>query len=988
MTSSSSSSSTSRSVWSRMLLHEPESAASGASSDNLPAGIQSSASSYSFEAGDEGYDNILSPSLSSMASSNVHTGSNPVSSASISSSFTTNRKLFSLHRSDKADDKEKNYFNSFSSFSQQQDPQFLPDVAKPLAPTKSLCVKLGGSTSSISASPDATRLVCGGDKILKIIALVELDESAAPKTSFTSIPGIRGRNRSDANADSERNPSSPSHNQRSPPNTEQPASDIDFKSGHRLGEVLEINARKKLMGITDTMWHPIDSDTITTASSNGVVVQWSVSRRAPTAVFDWLRNAVNCVCSHPLESSTHLAATQDGTVRKLDARSVKEAACEFKAPAGVGACRQVRFDPHDSHKFAAVYDNGSIHCWDIRFNKQSDNKIAAHQGPAYSLDFHRDKRNVIATGGRDRFIHVWDLSQHKARCTSTVQTIASVRRVLWRPGYRSHQIASCSQLHDDKVHVWDLQRPYVPIRSWKNNNKDVATGILWGTGAGTVMLSCSKDGTASRYIWSDALEPQKDAKRRSSAIGWSVRGDLCSVDARKSSTRGSVKKSSRSSFVPLFGVGKNSSSINKSNNLSKRQQSIITIYPLSHLEKKGENIELEDDIVRRCTVSFRQLAKSYRFCGGSIHELCAHNAMVAKKHNETEALQAWLMLTEIHKEDTISSRNSSGGQEDPYSSLNRLNISRAPDLKEEKGSRNVLSFSWANPDQLDVQDPSDKKYSMADSNDETKQLSAPGGEPKNLQDALRLVPDLPSNWTLKDEAFNVQEPISSDTDDSVDFEDEGLIISLETRNDPTRLDFFFGNELGGSDIMLDSCPPLKLPPPIIPNWKGYDIVAQLLSFYAERGDVQMSVTVLLILKGVDQILELIPEANQEQWFCSYCDLLDRHRLWNERAQVIRCSHLASVQMLNQSSTTVYTNCGTCAKPLEDNSTGWYCKRCDDLTNTCSICHLPVKGSYVYCQGCGHGGHSNCMQSWFSSHKICPTGCGHLCEFNTWGRKEH
>jgi len=40
----------------------------------------------------------------------------------------------------------------------------------------------------------------------------------------------------------------------------------------------------------------------------------------------------------------------------------------------------------------------------------------------------------------------------------------------------------------------------------------------------------------------------------------------------------------------------------------------------------------------------------------------------------------------------------------------------------------------------------------------------------------------------------------------------------------------------------------------------------------------------------------------------------------------------------------------------------------------------VRGIYIWCQGCAHGGHINHMREWFNNNRQCPTGCGHLCEY--------
>lgn len=41
---------------------------------------------------------------------------------------------------------------------------------------------------------------------------------------------------------------------------------------------------------------------------------------------------------------------------------------------------------------------------------------------------------------------------------------------------------------------------------------------------------------------------------------------------------------------------------------------------------------------------------------------------------------------------------------------------------------------------------------------------------------------------------------------------------------------------------------------------------------------------------------------------------------------------------------------------------------------------PVKGLYVWCQGCGHGGHLNHMNTWYKKFSVCPVaGCEHVCD---------
>ena len=66
--------------------------------------------------------------------------------------------------------------------------------------------------------------------------------------------------------------------------------------------------------------------------------------------------------------------------------------------------------------------------------------------------------------------------QNPARIKSinSVQTIASVARIKWRPK-RPYHIASCALLVDCGINVWDIRRPYIPFATF-NEHKDVVSG--------------------------------------------------------------------------------------------------------------------------------------------------------------------------------------------------------------------------------------------------------------------------------------------------------------------------------------------------------------------------------------------------------------------------------------------------------------------------------------------------------------------------------
>ena len=47
---------------------------------------------------------------------------------------------------------------------------------------------------------------------------------------------------------------------------------------------------------------------------------------------------------------------------------------------------------------------------------------------------------------------------------------------------------------------------------------------------------------------------------------------------------------------------------------------------------------------------------------------------------------------------------------------------------------------------------------------------------------------------------------------------------------------------------------------------------------------------------------------------------------------------------------------------------------------CTICDNVIRGLFVLCDSCGHGGHLSHMEEWFGEHRVCASGCGCECAF--------
>ncbi len=98
-----------------------------------------------------------------------------------------------------------------------------------------------------------------------------------------------------------------------------------------------------------------------------------------------------------------------------------------------------------------------------------------------------------------------------------------------------------------------------------------------------------------------------------------------------------------------------------------------------------------------------------------------------------------------------------------------------------------------------------------------------------------------------------------------------------------------------------------------------------------------------------------------EWYLTYIDLLQQMCLFTQAASLIRNCHDPTISSLNQQSTTINESCPRCGKPQDNIGTApqlssqRVCRSCRQRIGFCFLCHLPVKGIFVWCPGCGHGG---------------------------------
>lgn len=178
---------------------------------------------------------------------------------------------------------------------------------------------------------------------------------------------------------------------------------------------------------------------------------------------------------------------------------------------------------------------------------------------------------------------------------------------------------------------------------------------------------------------------------------------------------------------------------------------------------------------------------------------------------------------------------------------------------------------------------------------------------------------------------------------------------------------------------------------------GVDTIAYFFDYYEKLGDVQMLATMFCVLSGGHRRQNknhawLLPkgrEAVYDTYIIRYAELLYSWGLLNVRAELNKHLKFPPAQTeysfvfgekehkINQRGLEVACLCPTCGTEIES-KTSSYCQICGDFAFRCSICDIAVRGLFTFCEICHHGGHLNHMVEWFSTKRLCPTGCGCQC----------
>ncbi|TBU33419.1 transducin family protein/WD-40 repeat family protein [Dichomitus squalens] len=221
-------------------------------------------------------------------------------------------------------------------------------------------------------------------------------------------------------------------------------------------------------------WNRTHRNLLASASADKTVKLWDLNRD-PTITghgaegegalrsFDVHTDKVQAVQWNQAEPTVLLTGSYDRTVRTFDSRA---------PDAGVGAflaadVEALRWDPFEPHSFYVSLENGLVLNFDARtlpsdLSSPSPARftVSAHDGAVSALDVNPHVRGVIATGGTDKIVKVWNVAEDQdtgkrqvSLVTSRDLGVGKVFSTAWSPDDPLTLAAAGSKA---KLQVWDI----------------------------------------------------------------------------------------------------------------------------------------------------------------------------------------------------------------------------------------------------------------------------------------------------------------------------------------------------------------------------------------------------------------------------------------------------------------------------------------------------------------------------------------------------
>eukprot|EP00094_Tigriopus_californicus_P003033 TCALIF_02921-PB protein Name:"Similar to wdr24 WD repeat-containing protein 24 (Xenopus laevis)" AED:0.22 eAED:0.27 QI:0/0.75/0.69/1/0.83/0.76/13/0/944 len=739
--------------------------------------------------------------------------------------------------------------------------------------------------------------------------------------------------------------------------------------------------------IRDAQFCPLQHQTFASAAENGRVSVWDIRKsERPERAWNAHTEYVFACDWHPECRNVIATAGRDKTVKvwNLDEDRAKlDVNIQTIGPVG-----RIKWRPNHRFQIAssALALDFSVHIWDVRRPWIPTYSFDQHKDVTTDFLFKGDSEALLSTG-RDGLVyhHAFKDCIMPIERTNPNSLAFNVSGDITLAFLDKNSMADSATLITNEPAI-PLPPPMPPIALTSPSNGSGASAA-----ANPVMSNVQRNSLTSRVTQTERLS-KKVVKPKEPK------------DQKREVLRGTKSKLK---LFHLSGGDRNpvtSSTIAADQNVAAEAISLLDLNP-----------DLDDILTDNNW--FITCAQNYIFSGESFAQMCDHNAEVAKSVELEQISVTWDIIkiltgafdfTEAEKSasaymqtlnaPTDEAHIPAGAEADQWmrNASSRLrHMSGIGSSVDKKGDHSGGPGGGRIMTPLEGESDNDSDESQDELEGEDMLANIASGqmlgdyrlsnnEDQDLFLEEFVYPDMaPMNestldWKLRTEAFEPRHELNQDIPHDDAAAEQYVLNGMQTSDNQGNGDDDPLVSLMENVTVEDQTSHLLSVPPLedIPMCDHDPCIRDTLIEYAELGDVQTTVMLYLVLG--EKTNGMFNEDEVEFWFLTYIDLLRRLNLHNEANTIVKACPLKSVHSLNLDSTVYYSNCTVCSRALNQKG-AWFCDRCRSTPFLCSVCQNTVRGVFVWCQGCGHGGHSNHLKAWYKENKFCPMGCGHASQ---------
>ncbi|KFV11178.1 WD repeat-containing protein 24, partial [Pterocles gutturalis] len=610
----------------------------------------------------------------------------------------------------------------------------------------------------------------------------------------------------------------------------------------------------------DVVWHQMDENLLATAA-----ITWNLgkpSRNKQDQLFTEHKRTVNKVCFHPTEVYMLLSGSQDGYMKCFDLRK-KDSVSTFSGQSE--SVRDVQFSIRDYFTFAATFENGNVQLWDIRRPDRYERMFTAHNGPVFCCDWHPEDRAASCSSAQ----------LGNGRCTAALGrgwlvwgASGNSHWGVWVPPH-SLPGSAATPYEQREVLRWAQTLLFPSLLSLASGNQSGKEGcrLTWLLGSGGLRVACGRTRLQPSCLplaWRRShlcchIRVSGAGKERRTGTapspGW------CLTVFLHPSPRGWLATGGRDKMVK--------SDSNRKPYIGDRRHPIFfkrKLDPTEQFEYISSSSALsvfETDVESGSMDWFVHTAKQYALAGRPLAELCDHNAKVAKGLDRNQVAQTWTMLRIIYSSlGTVSSTNLNHSMGKGSAALPLMNSFNLKDIPSGLGSESRLDRSKGESRTENILMDSSSTLINNEDNEETEGSDVPAdyllGDVEADEDDLYMMDhENPhaeeQEYSLPQEAFPLRHEI---------VDNPSALDHLQDKADSPHVS---GNEAETVSLTpVESFSLISISHSLYENRLPSDffnpIVRDTLLFYAEQGDVQTAVSVLIVLG--DRIRKEIDEQTQ------------------------------------------------------------------------------------------------------------------------------